>query len=125
MAVATIDRETLRRILAEELPGSYKEDPDFRYWLTGWMAETFPRRSEVEQALAQILEHLVAAAEDFNRQFALQSQRMDALERRLEVVERRLDAFERRMEELRQDFNQQMLRLTERQEALEQPAGCL
>ncbi len=84
------------------------------------MAETFPRRSEVEQALAQILEHLVALREDFNRQFALQSQRMDALERRLEVVEQQLDAFERRMEELRQDFNQQILRLTERHEALEQ-----
>ncbi|MGC8946316.1 MAG: PD-(D/E)XK nuclease family protein [Anaerolineae bacterium] len=134
MAVATVDRETIRRILREELPRMVEEDQDFRYWLTGWIAETFPKRSEVEQALAQVLEHLVALREDFNRQFALQSQRLEVVEQRLEVVEQRLevveqrlevveqrlDAFEQRMEELRQDFNRQMMRLVERHESLEQ-----
>ncbi|MGB9775068.1 MAG: hypothetical protein ACPL7C_00770, partial [Anaerolineae bacterium] len=91
MAVATVDRETIRRILREELPRMVEEDQDFRYWLTGWIAETFPKRSEVEQALAQVLEHLVALREDFNRQFALQSQRLEVVEQRLEVVEQRLE----------------------------------
>jgi len=34
MTVATIDRETIRRILVEELPRAIEEDTDFRYWLT-------------------------------------------------------------------------------------------
>jgi hypothetical protein len=101
MTVATIDRETIRRILVEELPRAIEEDTDFRYWLTGWMAETFPRRSEVEQSTAQILEQLAALRQDFNRQMALQAQRIEALEQRM-------DAFEQRMEDLRQDFNQRM-----------------
>jgi Uncharacterized conserved protein containing a coiled-coil domain len=116
MAVATVDRETIRRILVEELPRAIEEDADFRYWLTGWMAETFPRRPEVEQSTAQILEQLAALRQDFNRQMALQAQRIEALEQRMEDLRR---DFNRRMEELRWDFHQQVLRLTERHESLE------
>jgi hypothetical protein len=133
MTVATVDRETIRRILVEELPRAIEEDADLRYWLIGWMTETFPRRSEVEHSTAQILEQLAALREDFNHQMALQAQRMDAFERRMEelrrdfnrrmealeqrmevleqrieVLEQRMDAFEQRMEDLRQDFNQRM-----------------
>ncbi len=112
MTVATVDRETIRRILVEELPRAIEEDTDFRYWLTGWMAETFPRRSEVEHSTGQILEQLAALRQDFNRQMALQAQRIEALERRM-------DAFEQRMEELREDFNRQMALQAQRIEVLE------
>jgi hypothetical protein len=134
MTVATIDRETIRRILVEELPRAIEEDTDFRYWLTGWMAETFPRRSEVEQSTAQILEQLAALRQDFNRQMALQAQRIEALEQRMDAFEQRMEDlrqdfnqrmedlrrdFNQRMEDLRRDFNWQILRLTERHESLE------
>jgi hypothetical protein len=134
MTVATIDRETIRRILVEELPRVIEEDTDFRYWLTGWMAETFPRRSEVEQSTAQILEQLAALRQDFNRQMALQAQRIEALEQRMDAFEQRMEDlrqdfnqrmedlrrdFNQRMEDLRRDFNWQILRLTERHESLE------
>jgi len=109
------------------------------------MAETFPRRSEVEQSTAQILEQLAALRQDFNRQMALQAQRIEALEQRMDAFEQRMEDlrqdFNQRMEDLRQDFNQRMedlrrdfnqrmedlrrdfnwqiLRLTERHESLE------
>ena len=146
MAVATIDRETIRRILVEELPRAIEEDTDFRYWLTGWMAETFPRRSEMEYSTGQILEQLAALRQDFNRQMALQAQRIEVLERRMDAFEQRMEElredfnqrmedlrrdfnqrmedlrrdFNQRIEDLRRDFNQQILRLTERHESLEQ-----
>ncbi len=114
MTTATIDRETIRKILVEGLPRAIEEDADFRYWFTGWIAETFPRRSEVEQTTAQMLEQLIALRQDFNRQ--MEDLRQD-FNRQMEDLRR---DFNRRMGELHQDFYQQILRLTERHESLEQ-----
>lgn len=143
---STLEREDVRNLVVEEVRRAITEDPDLRYWLIGFMSQTFVQHSESERTTRQILEHLEALREDTNRQIALLAERQDAFERRMEAFERRMEEmrqdfnqrmddlrqdFNQRMEELRRDFNrrmedlqwnfnQQILRLTERHEALEQ-----
>jgi len=117
----TITREELPSLVREELTHLLTSVPAVQYELIGVMAHTFAQRTDLQAVLERIdaqgerIEEqgrrIEALREDFNRQFADHS--------------RRMDAFSQRMDELREDFNRGFAHLSDRMDRVESTLGAL
>ena len=131
----TITREELPGLVREELTHLLTSVPAVQYELIGVMAHTFAQRTDLQAVLERIdaqgerIEEqgrrIEALREDFNRQFADHSRRMDHFAAVQEEHSRRMDAFSQRMDELREDFNRGFAHLSDRMDQVESTLGAL
>jgi len=131
----TITREELPALVREELSRLLTSVPAVQYELIGVMAHTFAQRTDLQAVLEHIDaqgeridaqgERIEALREDFNRQFAEHSRRMDHFAAVQEEHSRRMDEFSQRMNELREDFNRGFAHLSGRIDRMESTLGAL
>ncbi len=105
--MSTVDVETFRELLKNELPRLLREHPESRHELWGLMLESFPSRQEFAALYQEVQEFRQETGYRFDqidRRFDAVDQRFDQVDRRFEEVDRRFEEVDRRFDEVDSRF---------------------